>query len=121
MKDGPPYAIDSMSLYQLVADPDFFNRVPALFFMRDQAQAVVARIVDGLLGKRKSNCAGCGDVRKQMEPVASTFVTVIRQLADSAPQLLEPLADYVAERRGYRPRPIIVYYKKAGGTEAVRF
>lgn len=114
MKDGPPFAIDHTILYELVSDPAFFRRVPALFFMKDQATAVAKQVLASLTGQPVAGCSGCGSVRQLMLPAMETFVRTVIALKAEAPEMLEPLAAYVAERRRYRPRPILVYYKQQG-------
>jgi len=108
VKDGPPMALDHNLLYQMVTDPAFFRRVPVLFFMKEQAEACAAAFAAG-------ECGGCG-ATGAMGPAMATFVRTLISTQRDAPEMLDPLVAYIAERRGYRPRPVRVYYRV--GTDA---
>lgn len=119
MKTGPTLAIDHNVLFQLLQDPAFYRRVPVFHFMKDQALAVVERIVAraGLPPEqREGDCAACGSLRQEIAPLQQVFVAELRKLAADAPEALASLVDYVAARRGYRPVPVVVYFREADGS-----
>lgn len=122
LKDGPPLALDHLILYQMLGDPSFYSRVPVFYFLKEQGLAVTDGIRQRLLDNNPSTgCPGCANVRGLMAPLVDTFVTHLKKLAVDAPAALEAMAVYVAERRGFRPRPILVYYRdKDGGLAAVQ-
>jgi hypothetical protein len=124
LKDGPPFVIDHMVVYQMFSDPEFFVQVPAFFFLKEQAQACVAQIVNTVVDapKKDSNCLGCGNVRTIIAPAMTAFVSQICKLAASGEggiAALTPLVNYVSRRRGFRPRPLSVYYKENGKINSV--
>lgn len=111
---GPKLTLTHMIFFDLVGDVQFFNRVPAFHFLKEQATAlrdrVVRAVVDG-----DADCAGCGDVRRTMRPAMEAFVLETVKLSKDSPAALEPLIDIITEKRGYRPKAIVLYYKDAAG------
>lgn len=107
-------ALDHNLLYQLFSDPEFFREVPAFHFMKDHALAVVARFAKGATDKRPGDCATCGSLRQHVAPLRLMFVAEARKLAADVPRAMEPLAEFVARRRGYRPRPLLIYFRDGG-------
>lgn len=105
MKNGPAFVVDHNVLYQLVSDAAFFRRVPALFFMKDQAESCAKAFAAGECGQ----CSPQG----AMGPAMATFVRTLVKLKTEAPEMLEPLVAYIVERRPYRPQQILVYYRGA--------
>jgi hypothetical protein len=110
-----------MAIYQVLSDPAFFTAVPAFFFLRDVAKATTDKVKQAALDGSAAECYGCGGVKQIMQPAIAPFVATLAELAAKAPDALTPLADYVAARRGFRPTPIVVYYKRDGRTLSVEF
>jgi hypothetical protein len=118
LKTGPALALDHMLLYQLFQDPAFYAAVPAFFFLKGQGLAVTAKITASIVAG-DDGCGGCGGgIKAAMEPVIVQFVEQLRKLKDDAPHALEPLVAYVAKRRGFRPVPLVVYYRGSDGGRA---
>jgi len=111
-RTGPRLIINYMTVYQLAADESFFRRVPAFMFMRDQAREAHRRVSEDTLNSR---CSGCGGVKAIMMPVFRAFANQFVTLANESPEALSPLVEYIAERRGYRPMPIVLYHKDSDG------
>lgn len=109
VKEGPPLTISALLLYQMLSDPGFFSAVPVFMFLRPQAEA----IVDKLRGDaRDRRCAGCGDLNQALRPLLLQFATVAADLAQASPGALDPLREYVAQRRGFRPASLVVYTQR---------
>lgn len=111
---GPSLTLSHMIFFDLVGDPDFFSRVPALHFLKEQATALRAKVVRAVVD-RDTDCQGCGDVRRTMRPVMEAFVLETVKLSKDSPEALQPLIDIITEKRGYRPKAIVLYYKDAAG------
>ena len=111
---GPKLSLTHMILFDLVGDEQFFNRVPAFHFLKEQATALRDRVVRAIVD-RDVDCQGCGDVRRTMRPVMEAFVLEAVKLSKDSPDALQPLIDIITEKRGYRPKAIVLYYKDAAG------
>lgn len=115
MRDGPKMAIDHNLFFQMIRDPKFFTAVPVFYFMKDQAAAVVATIDKAVADK---NCVSCVNMKDRLMPLMSGFVRMCKALKHDNPAELERLVTYIAGRRGFRPRPLVVYTREQGGTVA---
>jgi hypothetical protein len=118
LRPGPTLALDHNLLYQVLADPAFYAAVPAFFFMRDQGLAACAQIAGRLAdpARRPGDCATCGNLKELIRPLQRTFVAHLRKLHAEAPAACAPLVAYLAARRGYRPTPVVVYYRGDDGS-----
>jgi hypothetical protein len=112
---GPRLIFTRSTLFGLIGDPTFYAQVPAFAFLKTQAQAAHKQIVDALTGK--SPCRGCDSSLKILSPVMTGFMAVVMQLRTDNPQALEPLYAFISTRLGYRPTPIVVYYKHKDGRQ----
>lgn len=111
---GPKLQLTHMIFFDLVGDDQFFNRVPAFHFLKEQATALRAKVVAAVVD-RSTDCRSCGDVRRTMHPAMEAFVLEAVKLSKDSPDALKPLIDIITEKRGYRPRAIVLYYKDAAG------
>jgi hypothetical protein len=110
MKSGPKKVITSAILFEMIGDPEFY-KIPAFAFLKKMGQATYKKLrqeaVDG--------CLSCGPGSNSMRAVTVAFVSQVIQLNEDNPDALTPLADYIAGRLGYRPSPLVVYYKGTNG------
>lgn len=115
-RTGPSLTIDSVVLYTMLVDPEFFRRVPAYFFMKPAATELHRRMT-GDASNGSSNCTGCGTpLSKAIRPLRHVFINHTRAMVDECPAGLEPLVAYITDKRGYRPRQILLYYQDGDGT-----
>lgn len=111
-RSGPKLVLDHMVFYSMIADEKFFARVPAFFFMKDMCRAAYKEIVQGVLDKK---CRGCGsNIRVLLLPIMEIFVNQVRELKKESPQALEPLVEYISQRKGNRPSSIVMFVKEDG-------
>ena len=113
MRKGPPLTIDHMIFHQMMGDPKFYDGVPAFYFMKEQGLAIHQKIVDAILNQ-EAGCRGCSNVKDMVRPVFVIFAEQAFKLGQDNPDALKPLADYIAEKKGYLPKPILLYYKYKG-------
>lgn len=108
MTDGPPYDLTMTDFYTLLGRPDFYVRVPFLHWLKRPGLDVHDRIRAG------SGCEGCGTDRRILRPILTAVGQQCAELQRDNPEALEPFAQYVAELRGHRPRPIRLRYAEGG-------
>jgi hypothetical protein len=115
MKDGPPLVLDAIALFQLAADPAFFSTLPAGFSDWEQScRDAYMAVVNQTVRAPASACYRCGSVSHTMSPVLSELGRRLASFQASGGNL-EPLANLVAAKRGYRPRPLVLYYRSEDG------
>lgn len=112
VETGPPYTLDRLGIYQLFRDRQFLQEAPAFLFLSDIAKAVVAKVTESILHPR---CQGCGSLRDMIEPLADPFVRVAVKTHQESPQALLPVVHTISRKLGYRPQPIVLYYKGTDG------
>lgn len=115
MTDGPQLVFNHVIFHGMIGDPKFYDRVPAFFFMKEQGLAIYEKILEALLSKT-SSCRGCSNVKEAIRPLLNMFAEHAFKLAQDSPEALEPLVEYIAEKKGYRPREIILFYRYQGVT-----
>ena len=120
MKDGPEFAINYMTFHGMIGDPKFYDRAPAFFFMKEQGLAIHQKIVDAILNN-EAGCRGCSNVQRAVEPLFRVFAAHVFKLAQDSPEALDPVTEYIAEKKGYRPVPLVLYYKHQKIVHRVEF
>jgi hypothetical protein len=103
-----------MGLYSLLGDPTFFQQVPAFDFLEEEGQEAHRKVVESVLKESEEGCSTCGGVQSILRPVMHKFALKAAELSEKRPEELDPLADYITSKRGYRPNPIVLYYKRVG-------
>lgn len=114
-REGPSLTISHMIFYDMLGDPEFYNQVPTYYFLKDQGLAIHNKIKDAILGK-DTDCTGCTSIKKSVWPAFEVFAQHAFKLAQDNPDALKPLGEYITEKKGYRPTPILMYYKYQGIT-----
>lgn len=112
-KDGPKLVVDCLITHQLILMPAFWDAVPpGVREMKGRADGAAAVASDIAMGKA---CAGCTSLRQALSPIHSEIWQHVDLLHEAAPDAVQELVDLIARKRGYRPRPIEVYYKDSAG------
>lgn len=119
LKEGPQFVIDVMVTYQLIGNPEFWEAAPPglLDDIRDSAREAYEK---ALAIARGDSCPGCNSIRAAL---TDTHNEIGRRLAGVQAVAAEwrgfdPLVDFITRKRGYRPRPIIMFYKDTNGVTA---
>ena len=113
LTDGPQLVFNHIIFHGMIGDPKFYAKVPAFFFMKEQGLAIYEKMLEAMLTPGVG-CLGCSNVKKTLQPLMSMFAKHAFELAQDSPEALEPLVEYIAEKKGYRPKPIILYYRYEG-------
>jgi hypothetical protein len=108
LKDGPRLVIDHMIMYQLLNSEAFWDMVPMTVAaeLREEGTEVGRKALDIAMGRK---CAGCTSIRSVVAPLHNRLWRMIAAV-QPVPGSCDPLAGFIALKRGYRPRPIVVYY-----------
>lgn len=114
MRDGPPLIVEQNILYQLLAERGFWDRCPELSELRAEGEQTHAEVVRKVL-HAQPGCLGCSTLQAVMSPFLNRFARHLAAKQQEDPQQLRSFIDYVSSRRGFRPRPIIVYHKDQQG------
>ena len=96
-RTGPPLVLTNRMIRQILADPSFAVRVPAMSGMCGRAAGAAAKAAGG--------CPSCG-VSAAWRALCAEFRS---RLAESG-RLTADVAGYVVDRLGYRPSAITTYY-----------
>lgn len=116
MKTGPQLVLEHMTVYQLISSPEFWQRVPELRDLQEAGQEAHRLAVDVALGKVVvGDCGGCGTLRTALRPFLERFQRRLASLYAENPTHLGSFIAYVSEKRGYRPKEIIIIYRDAEG------
>jgi hypothetical protein len=99
--------------YQLLADDEFYTVVPpSLATLEEQARKARQDALNVALGKA---CAGCSSVRDVLMPIMDEYGRQLSVIHQADPEALNPLVDYISRKRGFRPTPIVLYYREVNG------
>ena len=119
LKDGPKLVIDHMIMYQLLSEDAFWDTVPAGMDRREEGKAAAQKALAIAMGR---TCAGCTSIKSAVAPLHNWLWRGVAAAQANAPDTLEPLCGFLSLKRGYRPRPIVVYYVDgAGRTQELKF
>jgi hypothetical protein len=111
-----------MGLYSLLGDDKFFSLVPEFSFLEEEGRAAHQEALDSVIKESTEGCKTCGGIQSLLRPVMQKFTIKASELYEEDPLHLESLADYITSRRGYRPNPIVLYYRAPGqGTIKLAF
>jgi hypothetical protein len=112
--------MNHMIFHQLIGDPEFYKQAPAFYFMMEQGLAVHQKTV-GAIVKQETGCTGCSNIRAMVAPLFRTFAYHVLGLAQDNPDALRPVAAYIADKKGYVPKEVVLYYRHEGITHKVVF
>jgi len=109
LKPGPKLVIDHMITYQLLGMDEFWAALPReLADIREAGREAHAKALQIAMGK---TCAGCTSIKSAVGPVHNLIWS--RLVASAAPT--HEIVDLISAKRGYRPRPISIYFKDETG------
>lgn len=108
--------VDNLVLFQMASDEKFYLALPVGFEdWAVQCQAAYKEVVAWTLKTKTKGCLGCGSVTKIMTPLMNALGRRLALAKQHNSGDVEPLAQYIAVRRGFRPRPIMLYYRAENG------
>lgn len=110
-KDGPRLVVDTLITHQLILMPEFWAAAPpGVGEMKGRADGAAKVAHEIAMGR---TCAGCTSLRQALTPIHCEIWQHLDLLHAVSPEAVQPVVDVIAAKRGYRPRPIEVYYKDA--------
>lgn len=110
--DGPKLILTADIVTQLLSDPSFYDTVDAFLFLKEQGLSAWQASQDQMAGR--AGCRTCRQANHMQTPIVA-FCRMVGAMHAIDPVKLEPLAAYISARRGYRPRPIVVFWKEGPG------
>ncbi len=119
------FRLDRQMIIQLLGFPEFYDANVAFLFARDQNLVATQQYSRAVLLKEDADCCE-GQSQDEYAYVAgalSTFTRIMLQLSKSTnKQPLIDLKEFIAEKLGYTPGLVIMYYKSAEGkTKTLEF
>lgn len=114
MKTGPQFVIEYMTVYQIIADKQFWSDCPEFQPLQAQGVECHRKVVTDVLSP-KGNCTGCGTLSSVVKPFAALFSQHAANLLDADAAQLDSFIAYISKKRGYRPVPILLYNKDSSG------
>lgn len=112
-KDGPKLVIDHLITHQLIAMDGFWAAAPPgmiddLLPLAKECGEKALKIAMG------QTCAGCNSLKGAIQPIHNALWA---RVAKGQELGIEPgdILTFIAAKRGYRPRPVEVYYKDEAG------
>ena len=112
-KDGPPLVLDCLLTRQLIAMNDFWEAAPP-GLLEDLKPMAVEAADTALKIAMGQKCAGCTSLRAALTPVHNALWGRVARAREHGIDL-GGVVDFVSAKRGYRPRPLTVYYKDDAG------
>lgn len=109
--------LDRQHLIAMVSDPEFYVQCPAFAWMAETAMHT-ARLYHDTKSRR---C--CGGDWSVLRPAVDGLFTAIKDLHAKDPTSLETVRDYLERKKGYRPQPVVIYYRaqKQGAPNKFQF
>lgn len=110
---GHPMVLDQLGLYQLIGFPEFAHALPpGCEDLLPMAEETRKKVLDVAMGRV---CAGCSSVRTVMQPFQNALGLRLAAIQQETPSVLDPLKTLILDKRNYRIRPVVVYYKGEQG------
>ena len=114
VKDGPTLVIDQMILFQLLGDELFYRALPPGFDdLADQGRSAYKQAVAQAMDQ--AGCNGCTGLKRIVTPVQVALGRRLAAVQSAQPEALVPLVRLITEKRGYRPRPVLMFYQDEAG------
>ena len=114
-KTGPKLILEHTHLYQIIADKDFWGACPEWVDLEKEGKKVHQEIVNRMLGIGDAACTGCSTLQLAIRPFQHKFSSYAVKLYEEDISQLDSFVTYLTRKRGYRPKPIVVYYKDTDG------
>jgi|TARA_R110000824_G_scaffold82768_2_gene207389 hypothetical protein len=111
------FILEHNMLYQILADPLFWEAVPEFAAFKDEGEAAHFFAFERLMKPREvvPGCVGCTSLRASLQPILTAMSDDIARWAQEDVSKLDNLISYITKRRGFRPQPIVVYHKDNRG------
>lgn len=111
------FILEHNMLYQMLADPLFWECVPEFLDLKDEGEAAHFHALERLMNPREvlPGCTGCTSLRATIQPVLNVIAGNIAQWVNEDSAKLDNLVEYITKRRGFRPQPIVVYHRDERG------
>ena len=100
------YPLNSQRIAQMLGDRLFYLECVAYFFLEDMGLEAYSKYTGIATGGKPSTML--------MNMAVVKFVRFTLKLHDRYPPLLDPLANYLCSKLGYRPGQFAVYYADRG-------
>lgn len=112
-KDGPKLVIDHLITHQLIGMDGFWAAAPPGMIddLIPLAQECSTKALAIAMGQ---TCAGCTSLKTAIQPIHTALWERVAK-AQKLGVEVGGLTDFIAAKRGYRPRPVEVYYKDDAG------
>ena len=111
------FILEHNMLYQMLADPFFWESVPEFMALKDEGEAAHFHAFERLMKPREvlPGCVGCTSLRATIQPILTAMSGSIAEWAKEDSSKLDNLVEYITKRRGFRPQPIVVYHRDEDG------
>lgn len=96
--------LDRQHLIAMVSDPDFYTACPHFLWLRNTAAATIKPYQDS------AGC--CGPNWHIMMPIIDALFANLKELLAIDKTILESVRSYLEAKKGYRPSPITIYYRR---------
>jgi len=116
--------LTTQHIIDLVGEPEFYRRVPAYFFMREQGLVAVDKYKKAIAGEGDAECGGCQEqtARQQLlQTAVVSFTNVTLAMHKHEPGLLIPLREYIQSKLSYPLGELTLYYKREGSVNNIAF
>jgi hypothetical protein len=107
--------LDRAHLIQMLSDPAFFEQCPDFRWLQETALLQAAAYYKS----EEKNC--CGGNWKIMAPIVNGFFDSLRTLHAADPTKVQQIRDYLAAKKGYIAKPIVIFYRPADNSGPRRF
>lgn len=113
---GPKLVVEAVVVYQLLGLPRFWEALsPLCDDLRAEGEAVRRKALEGAV----TGCGGCGTLRAVVGPFADRLWARLAAAVAVDPAAAGPLVALLADKRGYRPTPVVIYYVAEGRTRTL--
>ena len=114
-RSGPKLIFEHMHLYQVLSDTKFWEHCPEFLDLREEGDAAHHKILIHVLGG-EPGCLTCSTIKAVLREYQPLFAAKVVELAKKGGEGIDRFVTYISNKRGYRPEPIIVYYRGNDGT-----
>lgn len=117
MRRVEKFILEHNMLYQMLADPFFWESVPEFMELKDEGEEAHFHAFEHLMKPREvlPGCVGCTSLRATIQPILTAMSSSIAEWAKEDSSKLDNLVEYITKRRGFRPQPIVVYHRDEDG------
>jgi len=99
--------LDRDHIIAMARDPAFYEAAPSFAYLKDAALASYQMFLDA------KDCIRCGGEWKFMQGIVDAVFIKIKELKSTDPEKLEEVRGFLESKKGYRPKPIVIYYRRS--------